>query len=163
MINRRIRIVVAALGLFALWPSVRAEAKQVFRFQAEWRQDPTVDCGPQTVLSLVSSQADVGVVSLSYFNIANTCTGEGFQFVTGTGTVDVSGNQTTLFVNGELTASDGRPITIDLELHKLKNLPDSTKGEKMVSATASGEVILGEQDLTGGQASTSASITRSKS
>jgi hypothetical protein len=162
MINRRLGIAVAALGLLALWPASHAEAKQVFRFQAEWRQDPTVECGPQKVLSLSSFPADVNVVSFSYFNIANTCTGEGFQFVTGSGTVDISGNLNHLSVTGEIFGN-GQPIAIDLDLHKVANLPDNTKGEKMVSATAEGTVILDGQDLTGGQPSTTASITRSKS
>lgn len=152
---------VAALGLLALWPGSRAEAKQVFRFQAEWRQDPVVDCGPQTVLSLGSTAADVGVVTLSYFHVDNSCTGDGVQFVNGNGTVSITGNQAHLFVEGEIDGG-GRPIAIDLELRKIKNLPDTTPGEKLVSASAAGDVILDGQDLTGGQPSTSATITKSK-
>ncbi len=163
MINRRTGTVVAAMALLALWPAPRAQAKQVFRFRAEWRQDPTVECGPQKVVSLVSFESDVDVVSFSYFNIANTCTGEGFQQVTGTGTVNVSGNLNHLSVNGDIATSDGGSAAIDLDLTKVANLPDSNKGEKRVSATARGEIILGGQDVTGGQPSTSASITRSKS
>jgi hypothetical protein len=161
MMNRRMGIAVAALGLLALGSTSRAEAKQVFRFQAEWRQDPTVECGPQKLLSLVSSQADVGVVSFSYFNILNTCTGEGFQFVSGSGTVDISGNLNHLSVSGEISAN-GQPVTIDLDLNKLGKA-DSSNGDRTVSATAQGEVILNGQDVTGGQPSTTASITRSKS
>jgi hypothetical protein len=153
---------VAALGLLALWPASGAEAKQVFRFQAEWRHDPVVNCGPQTLLSLVSTAADVGVVTFTYFNITNTCTGEGFLSVGGTGTVSITGNQTHLFVEGVIDTSHG-PVAIDLDLRKLRNLPDSTPGEKMVSATADGEVILEGQDLTGCEPSTSATITRSRS
>ena len=161
MINRQTGIAFAALGLLALWPASPAEAKQIFRFQAEWRQDPTVECGPQKLLSLSSFQADVDVVSFTYFNIANTCTGEGFQFVTGSGAVNVSGSLNQLSVTGEIFGN-GQPITIDLQLDKVASLPDSTQGEKMVSATAQGTVLLDGQDLTGGLTSTTASITRSK-
>jgi hypothetical protein len=161
MINRHIGIGLAALGLLALGPTPRAEAKQIFRFQAEWRQDPTVECGPQKVLSLASFASDVDVVSFTYFNIANTCTGEGFQFVSGAGTVSTSGNLNHLVVTGDIFSSGG-PVSIDLELTKVAKLPDSAQGEKMVSATAEGQILLGGQDLTAGEPSTTASITRSK-
>jgi hypothetical protein len=152
---------VLALGLLAVG-APRAEAKQVFRFQAEWRQDPTQECGPQKVLSISSFAADASTVSLTYFNINNTCTGEGFQFVTGQGTVSISGNLNHLSVDGQISSSSG-PIDISLDLTKVANLPDTPQGEKAVSASAEGEVIVTGQDATGGQPSTSASITRSKS
>jgi hypothetical protein len=163
MIDRKRGIGLVALALLALWPTSHAAAAQTFRFQAEWRQDPTTECGPQKVISLVSFQADPSTVSFTYFNIANTCTGEGFQFVTGVGTVQVSGNLNHLFVEGDISGSNGSPIAIDLTLRKVATLPDTPKGEKAVSATAEGEIVLDGQDITGGQPSTSASITRSKS
>lgn len=159
--KRHLGMGVLALGLLAVGVP-RAEAKQVFRFQAEWRQDPTQECGPQKVLSISSFAADASTVSLSYFNIANTCTGEGFQFVTGQGTVSISGNLNHLSVDGQIFSSGG-PIDISLDLTKVAKLPDSPKGEKAVSASAEGEVILNGQDTTGGTPSTTASITRSKS
>jgi hypothetical protein len=168
MISQTIRIGALALALLGLVPASQSEAKgHVFRFQAEWRKDPVQECGPQVVLSLFSSQADIDVVSISYQNIPDTCTGIGARFVSGTGTVTITGNQAHLSVEGSIavTSNDGSTgvVDLDLTLRKTGNLPDPTPGEKLVSASACGEVILdGQEDLTAGQRSTTAQISKSK-
>jgi hypothetical protein len=162
--NNRIRMAALVVGMMALWPTapIEAASPHVFRFQAQWVVNPNGDCGtPHSVLFLNSTQADVDVVELTYQFTSDPCTVP-LQIVQGTGQVDISGNLSKLFVEGTLSSSSG-DVDIDLTLKKTGNLPDPGPGQKAVSATARGEVVLDGEDLTGGQPSTSAQITRSRS
>ena len=85
----------------------------------------------------------------------------GLQDVQAFGQVETRGNLARLFVEGTISTSDDRPVDIDLSLRKIANLPDPGPGQKAVSASARGTVILDGVDLTGGQPSTSGEITRS--
>jgi hypothetical protein len=158
-----------ALGLVALWPSGRPEAADphVFRFQAQWNVNPDgSDCDtPNSSLALFINASDVDVVQFDYqFNLDPCNPTSPLQRFTGAGQLDISGNQTRLFVEGTLTLfADGRQVDVDLMLRKTGDLPDPGPGEKLVSATARGEVILDGEDLTGGLPSTTAQISRSRS
>jgi hypothetical protein len=161
-------VAALVLGLTALWPAANLEAgnPHVFRFQAEWLDNADgSDCDrPATSLSLVSSQADVDVVSFVYqFNLEPCDPASPLETVQATGQVEIRGNLARLFVEGDIPTSDAREVTIDLCLRKTGNLPDPAPGEKEVSAKARGQVILDGVDLTGGRSSTSARITRSRS
>jgi len=164
---KAIRIAALVLGLVALGPTGSREAraaKQILRFQAVWSVNPNGDCGqPNSALSLASSQADIDIVFFSYFFISDPCSPTPVViFVQGVGPVSISGNQTRLFVDGTIQTPDGRPVNIDLTLQKTGNLADPGPGEKLVSASATGEVVLDGQDLTGGAPSTTAQISKSK-
>jgi hypothetical protein len=162
--NNRIRLAALVLALIALWPTAPIEAANphVFRFQAIWAVNPDAECGkPYSQLFLNSTQADVDVVEINYIALPDPC-GPGQPIVIGSGLVDIRGNLSKLFVEGTIPSSGG-DVAIDLVLRKTGNLPDPGPGEKAVSATARGTVILNGVDLTGGKPSTSAFIRRSNS
>jgi hypothetical protein len=142
--------VIGALALCCLLAPV-AEAKDVLRVQARW--DIPVDQDCTATLFLNSTQADVNVLELTYFGCP-------FSIVQGSGTVSISGNQNHLSVTGTIPTSRGE-ATIDLDFDRTGKLPRSP-GAKTVSAVATGTVLVGGQDLTAGQPSGSASITKSK-
>jgi hypothetical protein len=163
--NRRLGWAAIAVGLITGWPAAPLDAASphVFRFQAQWVINPDGICGtPHSTLFLTIPAADVNVVSFTYQFTPDPCT-TNLEIISGGGLVDVRGNLTRLEVDGTIPADGDRQVTIDLTLRKTGNLPDPGPGEKAVSASARGEVILDGTDLTGGQPSTSAQITRSKS
>ncbi len=156
-----------ALGLVAVWPTVHLQAgnPHVFRFEAEWQSNADGgDCdSPASVLSLVSSQADVDVVVFVHQINLDPCNPTSpLQTAQGTGQVEIRGNQAHLFVEGTLAVGDDGEVNIDLKLRKTGNLPDPLPGEKLWSARAEGEVVLDGTNLTGGRPSTRAQISRSK-
>jgi hypothetical protein len=144
MINRTIRIGMLALALCSF--AAAAEAKNVYRFSAQWSSNADgSDCShPNFVLLLQSTAADIDVVSFTYqaFDVCN-----GFRIVTGSGTASITGNQNKLHVDGVLPLSGGGDVDVDVDIRK---------------TIATGTVILNGVDLTGGQPSTTASITKSK-
>jgi hypothetical protein len=168
MMKKTIGIGALAVALVALWPTTGLEAasKQVFRFQAEWNVNPDgSQCDVRnSALSLSSSQADTNVVFFVYQVNLHPCDPNSpLQIFQGVGPVTITGNQSHLAVQGTIFTSDERPVQINLRLRKTGNLPDPAPGEKLVSACATGQVIFGGTDLTGGVPSTRAQISKSKS
>jgi hypothetical protein len=157
---------VLAVGLVAVWPIGKPEAASpVFRFEAVRNVNPDgSDCDtPNSSLALFINESDVDVVQFDYgFNLEPCDPSSPFQRVTGFAPLEISGNHRRLFVAGTITLADGREVEVDLKLLKTGCLPAPGPGEKLVSATATGEVILDGEDLTGGEPSTSAEISRSK-
>jgi hypothetical protein len=152
-----------ALGFVTLGSSIsEARPKKVLRFEGEWRVNPSGECEkPHSTLAIVSSLADVSLVSFSYFSTSDPCTVPG-KLVTGTGKVTIEGNLARLRVAGTIVTFDGRPIEIDINLRKTGNLPDPQPGVQAVSARTTGEILLDGEDLTQGKRNTSGQITRSR-
>jgi hypothetical protein len=156
-----------ALALLSLLPgpSLEAASPHVFRFFAQWSDNADgADCTRSAFqLTVFSTQADVDVAEFNFFSNDDPCNPEsGGEFAQGSGLVEVNGNLARLSVQGTIPSGD-REVDVDLTLRKTGNLPDPAPGEKAVSASARGTVILDGNDLTRGRASTTATITRSKS
>jgi hypothetical protein len=147
---------VLTLGAVGLAPEARGKPP-VFRGSATWTVDPPSPCGAFSSLLVQSTQADANVIEVVY-QAGNTCDGS-FAIVQATGTGVVTGNINRLRIEALIATSDERPVDIDLTLNRTRDLSD----EKVVSARATGTVLLDGVDLTGGVPATSATITRSKS
>ena len=167
MMNRTIRIGMLALALCSF--ALPADAKQVFRFTAQWGSNADgANCDlPAISLIVFSFQADASTAFFDYSVVTGFCGRPGdvldFQRFTGPGTVSVTGNQTKLHVTGTfLLSGEAGEAEIDLTLRKTGNLPDSG-GDKVVSAVASGAVLLNGQNINAALPFTSGTITRSKS
>jgi hypothetical protein len=155
---KTIRIGMLALALCSF--AAVAEAKNVYRFKAEWNSNSDgANCDqPAITLALSSLQVDATFVTFDYFFITGFCGRPGdvldFNHFTGTGTVSITGNQNKLHVDGVIPVQNGGQLDVDIEVGKTV-----ARGPVILSGTGT---VFDGRDLTGGQPSTTASITKSK-
>jgi hypothetical protein len=158
------RVLVAALGftVVAIGHVSLLEAKngKELRGAATWTVPAPAPCGPFSTLLVHSTQFDASVLEAVY-QFGNSCDGS-FHIVQGSGTGSVTGNLQHLRMHALVPTSDDRTIDVDITLHRTKDLADRSPNEKVVSARASGTVILDRADLTGGAATNDATITETR-
>jgi hypothetical protein len=128
---------------------------------ATWTVNAPEPCGAFSTLVVHTTEADVDVIEVLY-QFGNSCDGS-FHFLQGSAAGTVSGNLNRLTLEASVPTGDGRTFAVDVTLQKRKGgNPPPPPGEKVVSARASGTVVLDGANLTGGVPTDDAVIRRVK-
>jgi hypothetical protein len=157
------RIVIGALGFMVVTlvaSGLEARSQKELRGSATWTVDPPAPCGPFSSLLVHSTTSDASVVEVIYQS-GNTCDNS-FQILQGSAAGSVTGSLKRLRMEALVPTSDGRTFDVDITLTGTKDLADKSPREKVVSARATGSVLLDGVDLTGGVATDNATITETK-